>query len=133
MVSPVSFLEAPRQLAISAVDLQTYLDITRDDNPVHRDAKLAAQHGLPDVIVPGGLLVTIVERLIRQAFPNVAFLSFKARFARPAVLGQNLSFEGRVARRSIVEDGAEALVLRVKVTAEPGGLAALLDTDILVS
>lgn len=133
MAARASFMEAPRHLAISEEDLQTYLDVTMDDNPAHRDADVAAQRGLPNVIVPGGLLVTAVERFIREAYSTVTFQSFKARFTRPVVLGQSLIFHARIAKRSVSTNGAEHLILRVKVCSDPDWIMAILDADILVS
>lgn len=133
MAARATFLEAPRQLTISPADLQTYLDVTMDDNPAHRDVDVAAKRGLPNVIVPGGLLVTAVERFIREAYSSVTFQSFKARFTRPVVLGQSLLFQARIAKRSTSTNGAEHLILRVKVSSDQDWIMAILDADILVS
>ncbi len=50
-----------RAAPLDATVIARYLDLSRDDNPIHRDAAAAMAGGFPGVVVPGMLMAGLAE------------------------------------------------------------------------
>lgn len=115
-------------LPIGPFDVATvraYAQAARDDNPLHRDARMAARAGFGDILVPGMLIMAHIARALAQA-PGVAGITaLSTRFARPVLPGQALVLRGQRVARSVTG----ASIYRLKVTG-PEGLAIMAEAEV---
>lgn len=93
-----------------------YLALSGDGNPMHSDQELAQRLGLAAPIVPGLLLISLVQPYVEAQAPTCRIMSLRARFAAPILADQPVSI-GVIARgserfRAVLfgDDGAFALV-----------------------
>ena len=76
--------------------IAAYLAASGDDNPLHRDARIARAAGFEDVLVPGMLLMAQMAEIL-AAWPRcAALLQLQCRFVEPVPVGMRLHCEGRI-------------------------------------
>jgi 3-hydroxybutyryl-CoA dehydratase len=86
---------------ITAEDVQTFADVTGDDNPLHIDEEFAAQTRFGKPIVHGVLLLGIISKVLGRDFPGPGSVavSISSKFLRPVPVGSTITVEVRVAEK----------------------------------
>lgn len=86
---------------ISAEDVQTFAQVTGDDNPIHVDPDYARDTRFGKPIVHGVFLLGIISKVLGRDFPghgSVA-VSLSARFIRPVPVGSEVTIEVKVTEK----------------------------------
>ncbi|WP_020575496.1 MaoC family dehydratase [Actinopolymorpha alba] len=102
-------------------DLVRYAGASGDFNPIHWNARVAQEVGLPDVISHGMLTMALAGRVLTDWLGDPArVVDYSVRFSRPIVVpdteeGVAVTFGGKVAER--LENGTA----RVDLTAVAEG------------
>lgn len=107
---------------LTAADVQTFAEVTGDDNPLHLDAEYAATTPFGEPIVHGVLTLGIISKVLGRDFPghgSVA-VSISVRFLRPVPVGSEVTIEVKVAEK--IE---KRKFVRMKVYAYVGGKTVL--------
>jgi len=91
------------QRFISAEDIDTFADITGDDNPVHVDPDYAKEHsrfGKP--VVHGVFLLGLISKVLGRDFPGHGSIAvgISCRFLRPVPVGSEVTVEIQVASKN---------------------------------
>lgn len=99
-------------------DLVRYAGASGDFNPIHWNARVAKDVGLPDVIAHGMLTMGIAIRVVTDwAGDPGAVVEYGVRFTRPVVVpdpgGARLTVSGEV--RAVRDDGLVEVALSVTV------------------
>lgn len=94
-------------LVIDQPQVDRYLHLSGDDNPIHADRSLAAAIGLENTIVPGLLLIAAIQPPVEAALPGSTLISLKARFLSPLLTG-------RAARTGLQDRGRDAKTGRLR-------------------
>ena len=76
-------LGAAGPLVFSQRQVNRYLALSGDGNPIHSDPDEARSLGLPRPIVPGLLLVSTIQPDCAQALPDARLRNLKVRFLAP--------------------------------------------------
>lgn len=76
------------QISLSPGQVARYLDLSGDRNPIHHDESEVKRLALPAPIVPGMLLVSLVQSAC-EARLQTNLASLRARFAAPLWVGQS--------------------------------------------
>jgi acyl dehydratase len=109
---------------VTRADLVRYAGASLDFNPIHWNARVAKEVGLPDVIAHGMLTMAEGARLVGDwAGSPAAVREYSVRFTRPVVVpddgaGAAIEFTGTVTE--VAETTAT-----VKITAKSGGQSVL--------
>ena len=67
--------------------VSTYVSISGDTNAIHTDPARAQSLGLPDTIVPGLLLVGLIQPVFEKRADTKKLQSLRARFTAPMITG----------------------------------------------
>lgn len=107
---------------ISEHDVQTFAQITGDDNPIHLDEEYARGSKVGTRVVHGVLLLGIVSRVLGHDFPGPGSIavSLGARFLRPVPVGSEVEV-----RVKITDKIEQRGLLKAKVYLSVGGKLAL--------
>jgi len=86
---------------ISAADVQTFADVTGDDNPIHINAEYAETTRFGKPIVHGIFLLGIISKALGRDFPGPGCIavSIQARFLRPVPVDSEITVEVKVAEK----------------------------------
>lgn len=86
---------------VTADDVQTFADVTGDDNPLHLDPEYAAGTRFGKPIAHGVLLLGIISKVLGRDYPGPGSIavSIQAKFLRPVVVGSTVTVEVRVAEK----------------------------------
>lgn len=86
---------------ISMEDVQTFADITGDDNPIHVDVEYAESTRFGKPIVHGVLLLGIVSKALGRDFPGPGSVAvnISCRFVRPVPVGSEITVEVKVVEK----------------------------------
>jgi acyl dehydratase len=76
--------------AFEDAHVSRYLALVGDTNLVHSDRAFIASLGLPDAVVPGGLIAALAEPAVEQFFDGAEIASMKIRFTAPVFLGSKI-------------------------------------------
>ncbi len=107
-------------LSVTQAQVDLYLALSGDSNPIHSDAPMAEALGLAAPIVPGMLLVSTIQPACHSALPNAQLISLKARFMAPLCVGapyqialqdRGKSDAGIRLRAYLMTDSAQALAV----------------------
>ena len=82
-------------------DVQTFADVTGDDNPIHVDEEAGAASRFGKPVVHGVFLLGLASKVLGRDFPgdgSVA-VSLSARFLRPVPVGSEVTVEVKVAEK----------------------------------
>ncbi len=74
-------------LAIDRRRTDRYLALSGDANPIHRSAGAAAASGLPAPVVPGLLLLALIQPFAERALPGRSLSRLTCRFMSPLAVG----------------------------------------------
>lgn len=86
---------------ISQEDVNTYAEVTGDDNPIHVDPEYAKDTRFGKPIVHGAFLLGVISKVLGRDFPghgSVA-VNLSARFLRPIPVGSTIQVEIKVAEK----------------------------------
>ncbi|MEM1271961.1 MAG: MaoC family dehydratase, partial [Bacteroidota bacterium] len=86
---------------ITAEEVQTFAEVSGDDNPLHVDPEYAATTRFGQPIVHGVFLLAVVSKVLGRDFPghgSVA-VSISSRFLRPVPVGSEIKIEVKVSEK----------------------------------
>jgi acyl dehydratase len=83
---------------IEPADLDAFIRLSGDHNPLHTDREFAVRQGFRDRVVHGALLGALVSRFIGMELPgrDAMLLSLDLRFAAPTYPGDAIEIVGTV-------------------------------------
>ena len=119
------FSFGPTQFSNEAV--ATYCDACHDTNPIHSNEEVARRAGLPSCIVPGGLLVFLMERAMLANFPQARIIEIRTRFTAPLLIGGAVYCEGRDVRQNVTSDARDMRLIRLSCLDETRKILCLGD------
>lgn len=101
-------LKHSEQMKVSQQQVKNYLKLSGDTNPLHFDTRTIEELRLRGPIVPGMLILGLIQPIIEQLFPG-RIRKMKARFAAPIYVGQSfqLSADIRSSHKARVFAGSE--------------------------
>ncbi len=86
---------------VTAEDVQSFADITGDDNPIHVDEAYAKDSRFGHRVVHGVLLLGLISKVLGRDFPghgSVA-VALSCRFLRPVPVGSEVTVEIKVSEK----------------------------------
>lgn len=105
-------------------EVETFLDLTHDPNPIHRDAEAADETRFGEIITPGMFGAALIPgTLTRLTDETVVYLSQDLEFMAPVTPGDVLTVESTVVEAvgknifrirtvaTVFEDGEETSVI----------------------
>ena len=86
---------------LTMADVQTFADITGDDNPIHIDEEAGRQSRFGRPVVHGVYLLGLASKVLGRDFPGAGSIavSLSAKFLRPVPVGEEVKIEVRVAEK----------------------------------
>lgn len=86
---------------ISAEDVETFAEVTGDDNPIHLDEEYAGASRFGVRIVHGVLLLGIVSKVLGRDFPGHGSIavSMSVKWLRPVPVDSEVEMEIKVAEK----------------------------------
>ena len=83
---------------ITEKDMQSFMEITKDTNPLHNNTGYAIEHGFKDRVVYGMLSSSLISTLGGVYLPGkyCLILSVRVDFKKPAFIGDEMAVEGTV-------------------------------------
>lgn len=112
--------------------VQSYADVSGDDNPIHTDAAVARSIGLDGTIIQGMLLMALADQALGVWLPAATCRRLAVRFARPAPTGASIVVGGRVVQRDAA-GGTDTATLRIFVKGETGTVFAMAEAVVAFS
>lgn len=101
---------------ISGEEVETFSEVTGDDNPLHLEEEYASESMFGERIAHGALLNGYVSSALNKIPGDIVYLSQSARFENPAYLDETVT-----ATCSVVEDlGDGQFRIETKVRNEDG-------------
>lgn len=90
------------QRFISAEDIQTFADITGDDNPIHVDEEYAKDSRFGQRVVHGVFLLGLISKVLGRDFPGHGSIAvgISCRFLRPVPVNSEVTVEIQVADKN---------------------------------
>lgn len=87
---------------IGASDVSAFAALSGDRNPLHVDAEYASATRFGERVVHGMLVASFFSTLVGMCLPGrrALFLSQQLRFTKPVLIGEHLTFHGRVRRKT---------------------------------
>ncbi|CAN5315110.1 MaoC family dehydratase [soil metagenome] len=107
--------QAEFETPVSAQNLDRFIALSGDNNPLHANSEFARARGFADRVVHGAYLSALVSRLVGVHLPgeNCILHSINLQFKSPLIVGSRVQVEGVVDQLS---DAVQAAVLKVLVT-----------------
>ena len=86
---------------IDMADVQTFADVTGDDNPIHVDPEAARESRFGEPVVHGVYVLGIASKVLGRDFPGPGSIavSLSAKFLRPVPVGADVTIEVKVAEK----------------------------------
>jgi acyl dehydratase len=105
--------EAACETLIGAAEIDAFVALSGDSNPLHLDADVARQCGFPRQVAHGMLALSMISRLIGTELPGGGSLwvSQDLRFASPVLVGDTLRAQVVVEQVSLA-----ARIVQLKTT-----------------
>lgn len=112
--------QASFEATVSARDVDRFIELSGDTNPLHRDADFARARGFEGRVVHGAYLCALVSRLVGVHLPgdNAVVHSIALEFRSPLIVDSPVRVTGSVDQLS---EAVGAAVLKVSVTALEDG------------
>ncbi len=82
-------------------DVETFAELTGDDNPIHVDENYASKTQFGKPIVHGVLLLGIISKVLGRDFPGYGSIAvgISCRFLRPVPVGTEITVEVKIAEK----------------------------------
>lgn len=111
--------EAQVEHRIVQADLERFVDLTGDDNPLHVSEQFASQTPFRRPVVHGMLTASFLSTLIGTRLPGKGALWYEQnmKFLAPARIGETIQARAKVLQKSASQ---RTLVLQTTVTGEGG-------------
>jgi acyl dehydratase len=89
---------ASRSITLTREHVESYAAITGDRNPLHFDARFAAQTKFGRLVVQGGLTTGLLHALVAMDLPGpgTVFLSQNWKFTAPVFIGDTITATAEV-------------------------------------
>jgi len=92
-----------KTVSFSREQVAQYCDLTGDRNAIHRDVEAARLRfpGVPDIVVPGGLIQTTISGVFGTEWPgdgSIGLAFTPERFRRPVCPGDEILVEFEISR-----------------------------------
>jgi 3-oxoacyl-[acyl-carrier protein] reductase len=102
-------------------DVDRFVDLTRDDNPLHTDAAFAGRTEFKKPVVHGMLTASFLSRVIGAELPGPGAVWYEQtlRFLSPARVNEAITVLARVTQKS---EAQRILILSTKITGDDGRL-----------
>ena len=86
------------QTSISDKELDQYISLTKDSNPLHTDKSYAKAHGFSDRLVHGALLLGVMSRIVGVHLPgdNAILMSLSGTFKGPVIVNQAFTVSAEI-------------------------------------
>ncbi len=112
-------LEESFQVTITEKMMEQFLQITGDENPLHRNAEYAQSRNYADKVVYGMLSASFYSTLAGMYLPGKYSLihSMESKFLRPVYVGDTLTISGTVKEK---EDAYRMLILALLIKNQNG-------------
>jgi len=107
--------EASFTRRIEEADLEAFLALSGDLNPLHADRDYARADGQPDRVLHGAFHAALVSRLVGMRLPGrrSLLLGLKLDFVKPVFPGDEVEVKGRVAS---LHPAQRVVVLKTRIT-----------------
>ena len=127
MIGPdkAGFSFGPTQFSTDAV--AKYCLASGDTNPIHVDPQAALRAGLASCIVPGGMLVFLMEQAISTSFPQATIIEMRTRFTAPLLTGNAVLCDGREIQRRSTHGRDDTRLMRLSCRDEARRILCLGD------
>ncbi len=117
-------------MAVSQAQVDRYLALSGDRNPIHFDPAIARAMGLRAAVVPGLLLISLIQPACRRAAPGTCLQELKARFLAPVCVDE--------AFRVVVQSRGEGAApgshrLRAHLLGPGDGAVAIADLSVVAT
>lgn len=101
--------------------LDSFMQLSGDDNPLHMDEDFAKKHGFEGRVVYGVLLEAFYSKLVGVYLPgkNCIFNKCEIEWKKPAYTDMPLHIKGTVVDK---REGTQRLVIEAKMTDEAGNV-----------
>ena len=113
---------ATRSITLTAEHVETYSQITGDQNPLHFDEAFAAGTKFGRLVVQGGLTTGLLHALVAEDMPGpgTVFLSQNWKFTAPVFIGDTITAAAEVVH---VHESKPVCQLQVRVARQDGETA----------
>ena len=107
---------------VAAEEVEAFVSLSGDDNPLHLDDVFARQNGFRGRVVHGMLLGAFLSRVLGTLLPGpgVLWLAQTMRFQRPVYVGEAITIDVRITHKS---EDLRTLVLETTVHTGEGEVA----------
>lgn len=113
-------LLSPITHRVTQTDLVRYAGASHDFNPIHFDAAIAHQYGLPGIIAHGmftmGLITRLVEPLLTEGY---RVTEWSSRFRAMVPVGQTLVITGTTDEKDATNPSTLKVSVTVTIDGEP--------------
>eukprot|EP00803_Ostreobium_quekettii_P006869 evm.model.scf_45.12 EVM.evm.TU.scf_45.12 scf_45:184237-188187(-) len=99
-------------------EVQDFLNITGDNNPIHLDVDAAREQGFPLPVLPGMMGASLFPAIIGSAFPGAIYARQTLQFRLPIMVGEPI-----VAEVKIVHAGGRGVTFSTKLMRHDGNVA----------
>ena len=105
---------------VTAEDLDRFIALSGDANPLHADGSFAASRGFGGRVVHGAYIAALVSRLVGMQLPgrDALIQAINLEFRAPLLVGETVRVAGAVDQLS---DAVRSAVIKVTVTATADG------------
>ncbi|MES2942549.1 MAG: MaoC/PaaZ C-terminal domain-containing protein [Pseudomonadota bacterium] len=103
------------EVLVSHQDLDRFIELSGDNNPLHADSEFARARGFVDRVVHGAYIAALVSRLVGVHLPgeNCIVHSMNLQFKAPLVVGRRAEVQAVIDQLS---DAVQAAILKITVT-----------------
>ena len=86
---------------LTMADVQTFADVTGDDNPIHIDEEAGRLSRFGRPVAHGVYVLGLASKVLGRDFPGAGSIavSITAKFLRPVPVGEEVTIEVRVAEK----------------------------------
>ncbi|HLW16281.1 MAG TPA: SDR family NAD(P)-dependent oxidoreductase, partial [Actinomycetota bacterium] len=122
---------AVREYVVGSEDVDRFVELTGDNNPIHVDEKFASRIGVGGRVVHGMLTASYVSTVVGTVLPGpgALILSQRLSFRSPVRIDDTVRVEVTVRRLS---PGTRVLVLGIDVRNQHGTIVADGDVNVMV-
>jgi 3-hydroxybutyryl-CoA dehydratase len=91
-------MEAAHERVVTGSDIETFAELSGDDNPVHLDAEFAARSPFKVRIAHGMLTASFISTILGTKLPGYGciYLSQTLRFRAPVKIGDTVRAQARI-------------------------------------